>query len=132
MIEVQFGSTCLPCTIKGTGICRNCGEAILWAVTPAEKFVPLNPEELERGLYEPHFGTCAGHKRSRGREEYPRPAPPPTPVIGIEMTVTTWKQLLRLIHPDKHFGGEDEKLANTLTGWLLEQRPRLKPERRNP
>jgi hypothetical protein len=27
------------------------------------------------------------------------------------MTETTWKQLLRLIHPDKHHGGESERLA---------------------
>jgi hypothetical protein len=46
------------------------------------------------------------------------------------MTETIWRQLLRLIHPDKHHGSADERLANDLTRWLLDQRPRLKKERR--
>ncbi|HYK36952.1 hypothetical protein [Alloacidobacterium sp.] len=41
------------------------------------------------------------------------------------MSATIWRQLLRLVHPDKHHGGEDERLANDLTVWLLEQRPKL-------
>jgi hypothetical protein len=127
-VNVQFGTTCLPCTIKGNGICRDCGEMIIWALTPNEKFIPLEPEEVEPGVMEPHFANCAGHgqTRWRGRGRPPGQAPAPQTQGGIEMSMAIWRQLLTLIHPDRHHGTPDEKLATALTQWLLDQRPRLK------
>lgn len=127
-VEVKIGARYFSCTTAGNGVCRYCGEAILWAVRPDDGgFVPLEPDSVRHGVAELHFGHCAGRGRThaRGREEYSRPAPP-TPVMGIEMTVATWKQLLFLIHPDRFHGTSNERLATDLTRWLIEQRSRLK------
>jgi len=118
IVSVQFGSRLKSCHLEGPGVCRVCHEEITWATTPAGKFVPLQPEDIE-GVWEPHFGHCMSQSRSRAS------APEPVPVVGIQITETIWKQLLRLIHPDRHHGGENEKLANEVTQWLLEQRSRL-------
>ena len=116
-VEVQFGGTYKLCHVTGPGVCKVCHEEITRAMTPAGKFVPLQPEEID-GVWEPHFGHCMSQSRSR-------PVPEPSRVVGIQITETIWKQLLRLIHPDRHHGGENEKLATGLTQWLLEQRSRL-------
>jgi hypothetical protein len=49
---------------------------------------------------------------------------------NVQMTDTIWRQLMMLIHPDKHIGGESEAMANEMTRWLLEQRPRLSKTRK--
>jgi hypothetical protein len=135
-MEVRFGHSYQPCTITGNGICRDCHEPICWGQLPSGKYVPLDRDPEEPGVMRPHFASCR-HARprdpSRGRDSYrnrnagyapPRPAPPP-PVTGIQIGETRWRLLVRLCHPDKHHGGADECLANDLTAWLLEQRPRL-------
>jgi hypothetical protein len=42
------------------------------------------------------------------------------------MTNATWRKLMHLVHPDRHHASQNEDLANEMTKWLLEQRPRLK------
>lgn len=121
MIEVQFGPRIKRCALAGPGVCKVCGEEIVWAVTPNDKFIPLEPEEID-GVWEPHFGHCQG-------EAGPSTKPAPRPATGIEMPMTVWKGLLRFVHPDKHHGTTDEKLANDLTSWLLEQKPKLSNRR---
>lgn len=44
------------------------------------------------------------------------------------MTEKQWRNLLLLVHPDKHHGGANEAAANDVTRWLLEQRARVKRE----
>jgi hypothetical protein len=46
--------------------------------------------------------------------------------VAVLMNLTFFRKLIRLVHPDRHQGGEDEKLANEVTAWLLEQRSRLR------
>lgn len=57
--------------------------------------------------------------RRRRHIETQIPAPPP-PAEQITLTVDAahWRQLLQLVHPDKHGGS---KMANEITAWLLSQ-----------
>lgn len=103
-----------PCTLVGDGICKYCGAEIVWATLPNGKYIPLDPEAVGPGEMKCHLRNCA-----------PRPAPS-LRGGGIAMTEATWRQLLRLIHPDKHHATADERLANDLTAWLIAQRPGLR------
>jgi hypothetical protein len=125
-VDVKIGGHYIPCTLTGRGVCKLCGDLIVWARKPNGKFTPLEPEEGPKGVMESHFPYCVPHRGANHQHSHSDPGHPP----GIEMTETLWRQLLRLVHPDKHRGGEDERLANDLTRWLLEQRPRLSKEAR--
>lgn len=124
-VDVKIGGRYIPCTLAGKSTCKLCGNPIVWARKPNGKFTPVDPKELEPGVMESHFGHCEEHSHTRQRPREQPPAPRPSRA-GIEMTEAVWRQLLRLIHPDKHHGGADERLANDLTRWLIEQRARLK------
>lgn len=116
--EVWINGHLKPCTLMGEGICKYCHEAIRWATLESGRFIPLNVDAVEPGMMEPHFDSCADRSYNSG------PVPTP-PADGIQMTTAIWKQLLRFTHPDKHHGTSDERLANDLTAWLIDQRSRL-------
>jgi len=119
MTEVIFGSRYKPCNIAGDGLCKYCHKPILWGQLLNGKYIPLEFDAVEPGVMEPHFGKkCRPQTRAA--------APEHALQDGIQMSETIWRQLLRLIHPDKHHGTADERLANDLTGWLLDQRAHLK------
>src|SRR5271156_4326649 len=126
-IEVNFGTRYQLCTLAGAGRGKFCHQVIVWATTGRGRFVPLEPDDDDEGDMAPHFDYCQRRFNSQ-------PPPPPrfragAPPQGIEIDQATWKQLLKLTHPDKHHGGEDERLATTVTQWLLEQRPKLRKRR---
>jgi hypothetical protein len=127
-VDVKIGGLYESCTIARKGVCKYCNELIVWAARPNGKFIPLQPEEAKPGVMESHFSNCT--KRDHARQWTRGQLREPRSQAGIEMTETVWRQLVRLVHPDKHHGGDDERLANDLTRWLLEQRPRLKREGR--
>jgi hypothetical protein len=140
-VEVKIGGQNRMLTVAEYGrlcACRFCGKLIVWGQDAAGKFYPLNwnPTYL-------HFDTCERRQKDQRRQERARQeaeywrqqghrfgGPPVRPAsesqAGIEMTQKMWRHLLRLVHPDKHHGGEDERLANEATRWLLEQKPHLK------
>jgi hypothetical protein len=118
-VVIDFGDHVRLATVTGVGICKYCQQAMIWGELGNGKFVPLQPGENEPGIMAPHRCT------PRLRPHYNSPAPA-LPEEGIPMSAAIWRALLRLIHPDKHHGGEDERLAHDLTCWLLDQRSRLK------
>ena len=109
--------------------CRGCGASIVWGRTGNGKSIPLQPWPDGAMYTETHFGHCSRSGRSSSRRHSSSSQlPPPPPQTGITMTEKQWRNLLLLVHPDKHHGGASEAVANDVTRWLLEQRARVKRE----
>jgi hypothetical protein len=119
-VKTGHGRT-MNCVIGSSGRCKYCDRPIIWATTPREKPIPLEPWPTGAGETESHFAHCS---RRLGSEP-PLGSRPIGQVRGVEMTQEIWRHLLLLVHPDKHHGGEVEQLANDVTRWLLQQRGRL-------
>lgn len=66
-VEVKIGARHLPCTIVSNGVCKHCGDLIVWATMPNGKFIPLTREEAEDGIMESHFPYCVPHRRTSQR-----------------------------------------------------------------
>jgi hypothetical protein len=113
------------CEVTGFGECRFCGTPVVWAETQKGRAIPLEPFSESARYTESHFAHCryriGGKSSARGRAR----AGGPPPARGVEMTDTIWRQLIQLVHPDKHHGGNSEALANEVTKWLLQQKDRL-------
>jgi hypothetical protein len=97
------------------------------AAQAANSFQTRHPahEDLLAALNtESHFDYCrarigtSSSSRSTERRQ--------TSAGAVEMTNATWRKLMHLVHPDRHHASQNEDLANEMTKWLLEQRPRLK------
>jgi hypothetical protein len=95
------------CEVTGEGLCSYCDERILWAkVQKSRKAIPLEPFDEDDGYTESHFKHCHTRMGTTDRQ--------PPPGRGVEMTDTIWRQLIKLVHPDKHHGGNSEDLATEI------------------
>ena len=74
-VEVQLTHGTATWKVDGAGTCRDgrggrqgCGESIFWCVTRKGSKAPVDVEEDEQGVHQPHFVTCRyadSHRRRR-------------------------------------------------------------------
>lgn len=49
---------------KDKALCRGCQAKIEWWMTPAQKFIPLDPD-----THEPHWGSCPAREQFKKKKK---------------------------------------------------------------